>query len=74
MTCCCLSSAYCGAGMEVGENNTCVVCQQGFYKVNASEETRFDRCTMCPEKLITEGTGATQADNCTRGKLRSLAG
>ena len=63
--------AYCDAGEELKSDGKCHPCSQGFYKDNKTPVTRFDLCTACPVKYITEGTGATSRANCTRGGPQS---
>ena len=48
----------------------CTPCPQGYFKSNgAQNETALDECQMCADLTkITNGTGATAAEDCTIGK------
>ncbi|KAK0053093.1 sushi von Willebrand factor type A EGF and pentraxin domain-containing protein 1-like isoform X2, partial [Biomphalaria pfeifferi] len=54
--------ALCSPGF--GLNGSCVECKQGYWN-NGNASMGFEPCQKCPDNLTTEGTGATDAENCS---------
>ena len=67
-----LSSAHtviCDAGFEVYFTpGLCEPCRMGYWK----DARSIDLCQLCPEHLVTNGTGATSEAECNLGKCDFL--